>query len=42
MSIGHALALLAEEIAGTNHAFWCDDITLIDPRCFDSKRILGP
>lgn len=42
ISVEAALELFGEQIAGTDHAFWLDDISLIDPRCFDGTRILGP
>jgi predicted nucleic acid-binding protein len=37
-----ALELFAEQIAGSDHVFWSDDISLTDSRCFDGTRILGP
>ena len=42
LSIISALDLLEEEIAGTDHAFWPDDISLLDARRIDRARILGP
>jgi predicted nucleic acid-binding protein len=38
----NALDLLEEEIVGTDHAFWPDDISLLDARRIDRARILGP
>ncbi len=37
-----ALDVLAEQIAETDHAFWPDDISLIDSQCFNQAHILGP
>jgi uncharacterized protein len=37
-----ALSLLAEQVLQTDHAFWPDDISLLDSRKFDFDRILGP
>jgi toxin-antitoxin system PIN domain toxin len=42
ISVEAALELFAEQIAGTDHAFWPDDISLTDTRCFDGTHILGP
>jgi toxin-antitoxin system PIN domain toxin len=42
ISTGSALDLFAEQIAGTDHAFWPDDISLTDPQLFDQAHILGP
>jgi toxin-antitoxin system PIN domain toxin len=42
ISVEAALELFAEQIAGTDHVFWPDDISLTDSRCFDGTRILGP
>jgi predicted nucleic acid-binding protein len=42
LSIIGALDLLGEEIAGTDHAFWPDDISLLDARRIDRARMLGP
>lgn len=42
ISVEAALELFGEQIAGTDHAFWPDDVSLIDSRCFDGARILGP
>ncbi len=42
ISVTDALDLLAKQIAGVDHAFWPDDISLTDPECFDGTRILGP
>jgi toxin-antitoxin system PIN domain toxin len=40
--ISQALTLLAEQSEGTDHAFWPDDISLLDTARFDRGRILGP
>jgi len=37
-----ALELLAAQVADTDHAFWADDISLIDRLRFDPAHILGP
>jgi toxin-antitoxin system PIN domain toxin len=42
ISIAAALDLLAEQVAATDHAFWPDDISFIDARCFNQASILGP
>ena len=42
ISIVRALDLLAEEIAGTDHAFWPDDISVLDAQRFDRNGLLGP
>jgi hypothetical protein len=40
--IARALDLLAEEIQGTDHTFWVDDLSLLDTKRFARDRILGP
>jgi toxin-antitoxin system PIN domain toxin len=42
ISVSRALALLQEETSSADHAFWPDDVSLVDPQCFDGTRILGP
>jgi hypothetical protein len=42
ISLTEALALLAEQIAATDHQFWPDDISLLDARRFERGRLLGP
>jgi toxin-antitoxin system PIN domain toxin len=37
-----ALDLLAQQMAETDHAFWPDDISILDTYLFDRDRILGP
>jgi uncharacterized protein len=37
-----ALDLLSDMIAGTDHIFWPDDISLLDKQLIDRSRILGP
>jgi uncharacterized protein len=37
-----AIELLGEEISRTDHAFWPDDISLLDPQRFDATQIRGP
>jgi toxin-antitoxin system PIN domain toxin len=40
--VADALDLLSDMIAGTDHVFWPDDISLLDERLTDRSRILGP
>jgi uncharacterized protein len=42
ISVSDALALLCKATAQPDHAFWPDDVSLVDPQRFDSARILGP
>jgi uncharacterized protein len=42
LPITRALELLAEEVDGTDHAFWPDDISLLDAGRINRARILGP
>ena len=42
ISVAHALEVLAEETAGTDHMFWADDISLTDAKRFAHERIFGP
>ena len=42
MRVSEALGLLFEEIAATDHAFWPDDISLLDERLIDRNHVLGP
>jgi len=42
MRVSEALELLFDEIAGTDHAFWPDDISLLDERLIDRSHVLGP
>jgi toxin-antitoxin system PIN domain toxin len=37
-----AIEILAEYTETTDHAFWADDISLLDATLFDRKRVLGP
>jgi hypothetical protein len=39
---GAIMERLAEAVAGTEHEFWPDDVTLLDTRVVDRKRIHGP
>jgi len=41
-SIEDVITWLNEFARDTNHEFWPDDISLLDPSCFHAKRILGP
>lgn len=40
--VARALDLLAEEIQGSDHNFWADDLSLLDTERFVRDRILGP
>jgi uncharacterized protein len=40
--VSEAVALLRKATAQPDHAFWPDDVSLVDPRRFDGARILGP
>jgi uncharacterized protein len=42
MVVSDALDLLSDLIAATDHAFWPDDISLLDERLIDRSRVLGP
>jgi len=42
MRVTEALGLLFEEIAVTDHAFWPDDISLLDEQLIDRNHVLGP
>lgn len=42
ISTAAALDLLARQIAGTDHVFWPEDISLLDLQLFERARILGP
>lgn len=42
LPVGTAIALLAAQIADSDHEFWPDDISVTDIECFDPDRILGP
>jgi toxin-antitoxin system PIN domain toxin len=42
VSVAFAHELLARQIAGTDHAFWPDDVSLLDESRFDRSRVLGP
>ena len=42
LPIARALDLLAEEIEGTDHSFWADDLSLLDMQRFVREQILGP
>ena len=37
-----ALDLQLDMIAATDHAFWPDDISLLDERLIERSRVLGP
>jgi uncharacterized protein len=40
--VADALDVLSEMIAGTDHVFWPDDISLLDEKLIDYSRVLGP
>jgi predicted nucleic acid-binding protein len=42
VSVAFAHDFLSQQIAATDHAFWPDDISLLDAQLFDRSRILGP
>jgi len=42
LRVSEALGLLFDEIAGTDHAFWPDDISLLDEQRIDRSHVLGP
>jgi predicted nucleic acid-binding protein len=42
MRVSDALGLLFDEIAATDHAFWPDDISLLDEGLIDRNHVLGP
>ena len=42
MTVSDALDLLLDLIAATDHAFWPDDISLLDEGLIDRSRVLGP
>jgi uncharacterized protein len=42
ISITEALDTLAEHIVRTDHVFWPDDVSLLDPQVVDHRYVLGP
>jgi uncharacterized protein len=42
MPIAAVLEILAGQLAATDHVFWPDDISIVDPALFHGARILGP
>jgi predicted nucleic acid-binding protein len=42
ISATFALDLLAQQISGTDHAFWPDDISILGTERFDRAKFLGP
>jgi hypothetical protein len=42
MPVRRAIDELAAYAAQTNHTFWPDDISLLDPKIIDRSHILGP
>jgi toxin-antitoxin system PIN domain toxin len=41
VSVTFAHDLLARQVAGTDHVFWPDDVSLLDEQLFDRSRVLG-
>ena len=41
-SAADVIGWLKEFARDTNHEFWVDDVSLLDERRFDAKRIIGP
>ncbi len=41
-TVNDSIFQLKELICGSDHQFWCDEISLLDGSYFDSSRILGP
>jgi uncharacterized protein len=42
VSATFALGLLAKQMSGTDHAFWPDDISILETERFDRSKVLGP
>ena len=42
MRVSAAIAVLFDETAGTNHAFWPNDVSLLDEQPIDHSRVPGP
>ena len=42
LPVGAVIERLAEAAAGSSHAFWPDDVSLLDPKIADTTRIHGP
>jgi hypothetical protein len=42
VSSAFALNLLAEQMSGTDHAFWPDHISILETERFNRSKILGP
>jgi toxin-antitoxin system PIN domain toxin len=42
LSVPHVMERLREAVASTHHAFWPDDLSLLDERVADATRIHGP
>lgn len=42
VSVAFAREFLAQQVAATDHAFWADDLSLLDASRFDRSQILGP
>lgn len=40
--VGSAIERLAEATRTASHAFWPDDVTVLDPDTIDRSRLLGP
>lgn len=42
LPVGAVIERLAEAAAGSSHAFWPDDVSLLDPKVADPTRVHGP
>ena len=42
MRVSDVIVLLSDEVTGTDHTFWPDDVSLLDEQLIDHTRILGP
>jgi uncharacterized protein len=42
LPVARAIEELAARIAETDHQFWPDDVSLLDPETVDRSRLLGP
>lgn len=42
VSLAFARAFLADQMAATDHAFWPDDISLLDSERFTWEQVIGP
>ncbi len=42
LPLADALSMLRAGAVPTRHAFWPDDVSLLDPKVFDHRHVLGP